>query len=146
MSDRTTDRWMTYAQAADHLGLSPEAVRLRARRQGWRRMPGNDGRSLVLVPDRPDEQPIGRTTGRKADNEALREAVGVLREQLQAERTRADSERGRVEELHQQIAALQVQLAARQEVVDAAEATRQANDKRLALGRWARLRAAWRGK
>jgi hypothetical protein len=43
--------WLTYAQAADRLGLSAEAVRHRARRSGWRTMPGNDGRTLVLVPD-----------------------------------------------------------------------------------------------
>lgn len=43
--------WLTYAQAAERLGLSPEAVRHRARRAGWRTMPGNDGRTLVLIPD-----------------------------------------------------------------------------------------------
>jgi hypothetical protein len=43
--------WLTYAQAAERLGLSAEAVRHRARRSGWRTMPGNDGRTLVLVPD-----------------------------------------------------------------------------------------------
>ena len=35
--------WLTYAQAAERLGLSPEAVRHRARRSGWRTQPGNDG-------------------------------------------------------------------------------------------------------
>jgi hypothetical protein len=43
--------WLTYAQAAERLGLSAEAVRHRARRSGWRTQPGNDGRTLVLVPD-----------------------------------------------------------------------------------------------
>ena len=43
--------WLTYAQAGEHLGLSPEAVRHRARRSGWRTQPGNDGRTLVLIPD-----------------------------------------------------------------------------------------------
>jgi len=33
-----------------------------------------------------------------------------------------------------------------QEVVDTAEAIRQANDRRLTMGRWARLKAAWRGE
>jgi hypothetical protein len=37
-------------------------------------------------------------------------------------------------------------IRARQEVVDAAEAIRQADDRRLRLGRWGRLRAAWTGK
>ena len=48
--------------------------------------------------------------------------------------------------LRDRLDAMQVELSARQEVVDAAEAIRQANDKRLAMGRWARLRAAWRGQ
>jgi hypothetical protein len=38
------------------------------------------------------------------------------------------------------------QLTARQEVIDAAEALRQADDARKALGRWARVRRAWRGE
>jgi hypothetical protein len=43
--------WLTYAQAAERLGLSAEAIRHRARRSGWRTQPGNDGRTLVLIPD-----------------------------------------------------------------------------------------------
>jgi hypothetical protein len=43
--------WQTYAQAGERFGVSAEAVRLRARRLGWRTQPGNDGRTLVLVPD-----------------------------------------------------------------------------------------------
>jgi chromosome segregation ATPase len=87
-------------------------------------------------------------------------AIGTLREQLgtadfradraEAGRERADQalvgERARADTLRDRIEALQVQLAARQEVVDAAEAIRQADDRRRALGRWARLRAAWRGE
>ena len=41
---------------------------------------------------------------------------------------------------------VQVQMTARQEVIDAAEAIRKADDARLAQGRWARLRAAWQGR
>jgi hypothetical protein len=41
---------------------------------------------------------------------------------------------------------MQAQLTARQEVIDAAEAIRKADDARLARSRWARLLAAWRGK
>ena len=41
---------------------------------------------------------------------------------------------------------LQVQLAAQQELIDAAQAIRQADDAYRALGRWARLKAAWRGE
>ena len=41
--------WLTYAQAGELLGLSPEAVRHRARRNNWRTQPGNDGRTLVMI-------------------------------------------------------------------------------------------------
>jgi hypothetical protein len=34
--------WLTYAQASERFGVSAEAVRLRARRLGWRTQPGND--------------------------------------------------------------------------------------------------------
>ena len=43
--------WLTYAQAGERFGLSAAAVRMRARRLGWRMQPGNDGRTLILVPD-----------------------------------------------------------------------------------------------
>jgi hypothetical protein len=56
---------------------------------------------------------------------------------------RADAQRERIETLQ---AELGQATQARQEVVDAAEAIRQADDARKALGRWARLRRAWRGE
>jgi hypothetical protein len=54
--DRTTGpaigaAWLTYAQAGERFGMSPEAARQRARRMRWRTQPGNDGPTLVLVPD-----------------------------------------------------------------------------------------------
>src|SRR5208283_4359429 len=44
-------KWLTYADAAVRLGVTPEAARRRAIRGKWARMPGNDGRTLVGVPD-----------------------------------------------------------------------------------------------
>jgi hypothetical protein len=101
------DRWVTYQQAGDLLGLSAEAARKRARRQRWRTQPGNDGRMLVLVPEQPDEPAHGRADGRPdrrtntllppqlGEVEALRELAGTLQSQLAkaeatAERERAD--------------------------------------------------------
>jgi outer membrane receptor for ferrienterochelin and colicin len=49
--------WLSYTEAGERLGMSAEAVRTKARRAGWRGMPGNDGRTLVLVPG-------GRTSNR----------------------------------------------------------------------------------
>jgi hypothetical protein len=45
-----SDTWLTYAQAGERFGLTPDAMRMRARRLGWRTQPGNDGRTLILVP------------------------------------------------------------------------------------------------
>ena len=62
-TDRTTGppaigaSWLTYAQIAERFGMSAEAARQRARRTRWRTLPGNDGRTLVLVPDGTDVQP-----------------------------------------------------------------------------------------
>jgi hypothetical protein len=38
------------ASLAALIGMSPESVRARARRKGWRRTIGNDGKALILVP------------------------------------------------------------------------------------------------
>jgi chromosome segregation ATPase len=83
--------WLTYAQAGSRFGTSAEAIRLRARRFGWRTQPGNDGRTLVQVPDdvtvqppsRPDGQPPGRTPGQSAE-------IARLTAQLTAADERAD--------------------------------------------------------
>jgi DNA repair exonuclease SbcCD ATPase subunit len=69
------------------------------------------------------------------------------------ERQRADraeqgreADRARADVLQAKLNDMQVQVTARQEVIDAAEVIRKADDARLARGRWARLRAAWRGR
>src|ERR1700704_2492910 len=69
-ADRSSGSWLTFQQAGERLDLSAEAVRSTARRASWRTQPGNDGRTLVLVPDdvleeprppgRPGERPGGR--------------------------------------------------------------------------------------
>jgi hypothetical protein len=96
------ERWLTYQQAGDALGMSAEAVRQRARRLGWRTQPGNEGRTLVLLPDgtavrprtRPavqtPEQPgqmVAQPAGQTGNANGLAE---LLREQLERERERAD--------------------------------------------------------
>jgi chromosome segregation ATPase len=84
---------------------------------------------------------------------ALREQLDQSNQQLSRAETRADraeqgrdAERSRADALRDQIEALRVQLADRQDVVDASEAIRQADERRRALGRWARIRQAWRGE
>jgi hypothetical protein len=54
-----TGEWLTYAQIGERFGLKAEAARTRVRRLGWRTMPGNDGRTLALVPEDADLRPGG---------------------------------------------------------------------------------------
>src|SRR4051812_36615940 len=48
----TAEHWLTYAEAAQRLGLTPEAVRALARRQHWPRRSPNavGGQTWILVP------------------------------------------------------------------------------------------------
>ena len=41
---------LTFAQIAERLGIEVASAKARARRGKWRRVPGNDGRTLVHVP------------------------------------------------------------------------------------------------
>ena len=43
-------RLLTYAELGELLGIEPESAKRRAVRHGWRRVPGNEGRTLVVVP------------------------------------------------------------------------------------------------
>ena len=73
-----------------------------------------------------------------ATAEARAERAERDKEQVEQGRETAEA---RADELRTRLDDMQVQ-----EVVDAAEAVRQDDDARRALGRWARLRAAWRGQ
>ena len=51
MTDSDPDvRWMSYAEAAKALGVNPESVARRMRRDRWARRHGNDGKPRVAVP------------------------------------------------------------------------------------------------
>ena len=56
-----TEVWLTYAQAGERFGLTSNAMRMRARRLGWRSQPGNEGRTLILVPDDTTIEPRSRS-------------------------------------------------------------------------------------
>ena len=110
----TEPEWLTYAQVADRLGVTPEAARSRAKRLGWRRQSANDGKALVLValePRPPGDQSVtprpfpGRKTVDPAlvtaleshiktlqiETETLREHLSAARTELTGERKRADA-------------------------------------------------------
>lgn len=57
-AEETSLRVMTYDEIASTWGLKPESARQLVRRKGWRRLPGNDGRTRIEVPtyhvERPD--------------------------------------------------------------------------------------------
>jgi hypothetical protein len=50
MADMESE-WLTYQQAAERLGCSPEAVRQKAIRGRWQKTIGNDKRPLIRFPD-----------------------------------------------------------------------------------------------
>jgi hypothetical protein len=95
-SDET--QWLTYRQAADKLGVSPQAVRQKAIRGRWPRTKGNDGQARVQVPEQPYR--IRTVSGQAPDvslMDALREHNASLKTEnerlvalLAAERERAD--------------------------------------------------------
>lgn len=134
MNDEQYDPpWLTYAEAGERLGLSAEAVRVRAARGKWPRMRANTGRTLVQVPADPNEQYAVRSFARAGPIAALQEAVTALREQLQAERTRTgelygqltaqmEGERTRTAELYGRLS------AAEERVREAEQAARIATD------------------
>lgn len=102
--------WLTYQQTGERLGISSEAARQRARRLRWRHQRGNDGRTLIQLPEdekarvpvylavqtgvqlpvQPPVHPVGQPVGEVV---ALRELVDVLRTQLARAETRADEDR-----------------------------------------------------
>ena len=77
--------WLTYEEAAVRLGVSPEAARRRTIRGKWARMPGNDGRTRVRVPD--DWRPHG-TPPVRTDDAALLHALEGHVASLKAENER----------------------------------------------------------
>jgi hypothetical protein len=123
--DDSGDNWLTYAQAGDRLGVSPEAVRAKAARKRWRRQIGNDGLARVWLPD--DERPAGdrqvnarahdpgdhtvmprSPPGRKAADaatiKALEAHVATLREQLTVAETRLAAADARADGLTAELA------------------------------------------
>jgi DNA repair exonuclease SbcCD ATPase subunit len=164
------EEWLTYREIGARLGLNVEAVRTRVRRAGLRTQPGNDGRTRVLVSDevfvesvnedgRRLNERVNRTgdlTGLVALLTAAEARVSRLERQLGAERDRVNEARSEVARLRAEMAELTARTdraeqastaaaAARQEAMQAAEEFRRTDAARRAMGRWARLRAAWRG-
>jgi len=67
-------RWLTYDDAAQALGITPDSVRRLVARKQWPRQHGNDGRTLVAVPldrlppDNPSDISPDSTPDTRGDN------------------------------------------------------------------------------
>jgi hypothetical protein len=76
---------LSYQEVANRLGVTPEAARSRAKRLGWRRQMGNDGRTLVLAALEPRPPRDARSSpGRKAIDPELVIALEAHVETLKA--------------------------------------------------------------
>ena len=95
--------FLTYAEAAERLGIKPDSVRRRARLRKWPRRTGNDGLVRVGIP--PDvigaDNPPGPPHGPPPDTEAaeLRVENRMLRERLDELRDERDKWRDQAERL-----------------------------------------------
>ena len=140
-------RWMSYEALAQARGTTKRAAVVLVRRKRWPRQTNNAGHVTALVPAtwaEPREE--GAVPGHSAPNGATH-AITVLESALEALREAHAGER----------AALQAQLSEAQAAVIRAELAaataaerlqqmEQADAHRRSQGRWARLRAAWRGE
>jgi hypothetical protein len=165
---------LTYVQIATRLGISVGAVRILARRRGWRRVASNrrGGATLVVVPEDALEAELSTRTSQDVEvdashtsmdvpldarvdraeqraDEANRRADAALALAAEAN-ARAERDRLRFEatlaELKTAHADDRGRLEAELQALEAAlkDATTKDSDRR-AQGRWARLRQAWRG-
>jgi hypothetical protein len=167
MDNTGNGRWLSYSELATIRGINRASAVKLVQRERWPRSTGNDRSRMVrvLVPDDwlapareipPDTVLIiipafGREgTGMANALEALREAVGVLRDYLAAAMARADTADAdrRAAESRASAAERRADAAeARAATLQAeAEAMRRADAARRGRGRLARLRAAWRGE
>jgi hypothetical protein len=130
--------WLSYAEAADRLNTTPEAVRQKAIRGRWQRMIGNDKKARVRLPDGwPDAVQTGneqanrrrvRTPfGRASDAsliKALEEHIATLKEQLAGAEGKASEEANALREhngtLKADIEKLEALLATERERADKA--------------------------
>jgi hypothetical protein len=167
MDDDAEGHWLSYAELAELRGITRKAAIRLTQRHHWRRQPGNDGATKVLVPagamasreerrqtPRHDDPPTSFQTEALA---VLETAVTTLTEQLAKAEGRLSQAEERAANLEtanrSQAAALEdARERADRAYAEATEARQQAEAleaeerARQARGRWARLRAAWWGE
>ena len=128
--------WLTYQQAAERLGCSPEAIRQKAIRGRWQKTMGNDKRPLIRLPDgwmnavrtaverknNKNERSVRTADERASDTQlikALEAHVETLKEQLAAAEARdaqhvaqLAAEQAKVERAFAELSAVAERLAA----------------------------------
>jgi hypothetical protein len=117
-----SDEWLTYKEAGERLGVSPEAARQRAIRGSWPRRLNNEGAALVRVPEgaisrprrkneRPNERPALEAVERA--DERLVAALQAHIQTLQADLAFARDQAAQAIEAHQRLAAKLAKLKVR---------------------------------
>jgi hypothetical protein len=155
-------RWVTYDQLAEARRTSRASAIRQARRRKWRRQRDNRGNVTVLVPEdelqpSPDGPPDGPADGHEDSaglintlRDAFATALGARDGEIAALRVVIDAKEGQLVAYRDQIDAQRERLdaaeAAAEEARGAFERLQAADAARRGQGRWARLRAAWRGK
>lgn len=130
------------------MGISSEAARQRARRLHWRHQRGNDGRTLIQLPEgEKPPAPVRQTvqTGVQSPVQpviqpareavVLRELVDVLRTQLAKAETRADEDRAQLQVERERSARAERQVTELRALVDneLTELRAQMNQARMTL-------------
>jgi hypothetical protein len=142
-------RWLNYAELAELRGITRKAAIRLTQRHQWRRQPGNDGATRVLVPADIARRLTPRDGGTPRLDNADRELSGVGTSDGAAAAA-FTAALAAIQAAHAgEVAALREQLTASQEATrkaqEALEARDRAEAQRKAMGVLARLRAAWRG-
>ncbi len=117
--------WLRYAEAAERLNTTPEAVRQKAIRGRWQRTIGNDKRALIRLPDgwpnpvrtpgRPNKPDVRTLSESRTDTQlikALEAHVETLKEQLAGAEARLAGERAQTEKATAAFSALAERLDA----------------------------------
>jgi len=125
-----SESWLTYAEAAELLGISAEAVRQKARRHKWPRRTPNTYGSLaqVQVPLNAVHPAVNGANGVQSDPERgtadsrdrpydqpdilvhFEQTLDALRQLLGIANRRADDDRARADKAEQELAALRAEL------------------------------------
>lgn len=98
-----SDEWLTYEQASERLGCTPEAARQKAIRGRWQRTRGNDGKARVRLPDgvrtpseRANGKPVRPPSERVSDKAALERLTRALEAHITTLQAEIVAERARV--------------------------------------------------